>query len=387
MRISLGSERLLASSALDGQRVGIVCNPASVDHDYVHVVERLASHPRAKLSAIFGPQHGFRSDAQENMIETGHGHHAERRVPVFSLYSETREPTADMLSHVDVLVVDLQDVGTRIYTYIYTMAYCLAAARRHGVRVIVCDRPNPIGGVQMEGPMLRTEFESFVGLYPIPMRHGMTIGELARLFNDHFGIGAPLEVVAMEGWRREMYHDATGAPWVMPSPNIPTLDTAIVYPGTVLFEGTSVSEGRGTTRPFELVGAPWIDAEPFAEALNKRSQPGVVFRPAVFEPTFHKHAGRRCGGCQLHVVNRETFRPVESAVLLTELFRRAGRDEFRWRDPPYEYEYEKLPFDILAGSADTRDQIEAGVPAEQIARSWTADVAAFERLRAPFLLY
>src|SRR6185295_6668217 len=220
-----------------------------------------------------------------------------------SLYSETREPTADMLRGLDVLVIDLQDVGTRIYTYIYTMAYCLEAARAHGVKVIVCDRPNPIGGVQVEGPMLVRGFESFVGLYPIPMRHGMTIGELAGLFNDHFGIGAKLEVAPMEGWRREMYHDMAAAPWVMPSPNIPTLESAMVYPGAVLFEGTNVSEGRGTTRPFELVGAPWVHAERFVDGLNRRQMAGVVFRPVVFEPTFHKHAKQPCGGCQIHVVD------------------------------------------------------------------------------------
>jgi uncharacterized protein YbbC (DUF1343 family) len=387
MRITLGSERLLASSRLDGLRVGIVCNPASVDHDFVHIVDRLAAHPRARLQAIFGPQHGFRSDVQENMIETGHAHDDLRRVPVYSLYSETREPTGEMLKDLDVLVIDLQDVGTRIYTYIYTMAYCLMAAHKSGLPVIVCDRPNPIGGIGVEGPMLERGYESFVGLYAIPMRHGMTIGELARLFNDHFGIGATLEISEMHGWRRQMYHDAAGAPWVMPSPNMPTLDTAIVYPGTVLFEGTNVSEGRGTTRPFELIGAPWVVAETFAADLNRRKLDGVVFRPAVFEPTFHKHVKETCGGCQLHVIDRNAFRPVLAAVLLTEAFRNANRDRFRWRDPPYEYEHEKLPIDILAGSAAVREQIDANVPAEAIARSWEADVAGFEKIRGRFLSY
>ena len=223
------------------------------------------------------------------MIESGHARDGRRRVPVHSLYSETRIPTPEMTQGLDLLVVDLQDVGTRIYTYIYTMAYCLTAARRDGIPIVVCDRPNPIGGVQVEGPMLVNGYESFVGLYPIPMRHGMTIGELARLFNEHFGIAADLDVIPMQGWTRSMYHDDAGAPWVMPSPNMPTLDTAIVYPGTVLFEGTNVSEGRGTTRPFELVGAPWVTDEGFADALNARNLSGVHFRPAVFEPTFHKH--------------------------------------------------------------------------------------------------
>jgi uncharacterized protein YbbC (DUF1343 family) len=388
MRIELGVERLLRSSALDGKRVGIVCNPASVDHAFHHVVDRLAGHQKARLAAIFGPQHGFRSDVQENMIETGHGHDDLRRVPVYSLYSETREPTPAMLDGLDVLVIDLQDVGTRIYTYIYTMAYCLTAARRANLKVIVCDRPNPIGGREVEGPMLDAAFRSFVGLYPIPMRHGMTIGELARLFNDHFGIGADLEVMAMGGWRRGMYHDDAAAPWVMPSPNMPTLDTAIVYPGTVLFEGTNVSEGRGTTRPFELAGAPGVVAEPFADRLNALRLPGVYFRPVVFEPTFHKHAKVSCGGCQLHVVNRQAFRPVLTGVALTEAFFTAWQPNgFAWRPPPYEYEHEKLPFDILAGTDGTRQAIEAGIPAVEIAASWSASMTAFESIRQRFLVY
>jgi uncharacterized protein YbbC (DUF1343 family) len=385
--ISLGSEQLLNSPSLDGKRVGVVCNPASVDHEFVHIADRLATHPRARLTAIFGPQHGFRSDVQENMIETGHGCDEVRKVPVYSLYSETREPTAAMLKDVDVLVIDLQDVGTRIYTYIYTMAYCLDAARKHGIKAIVCDRPNPIGGDAVEGPMLVRGFESFVGLYPIPMRHGMTIGELARLFNDHFGIGADLEVVSMNGWTRDLYHDTAGAPWVLPSPNIPTLDSAIVYPGTVLFEGTSVSEGRGTTRPFELIGAPNISPEPFAARLNKLDLPGVIFRPLLFEPTFHKHAKSGCGGCQIHVTNRRTFQPVLTATALIAAFRLADPQGFSWRQPPYEYERIKLPFDILAGSSDLREQLEAGNDPKAIARSWEPAVAEFDEIRSRFLLY
>jgi uncharacterized protein YbbC (DUF1343 family) len=387
MGVQLGSERLLASSALDGLRVAIVCNPASVDHELVHIADRLSAHPGARLRAIFGPQHGFRSDVQENMIETAHGQDDLRRVPVYSLYSEAREPSAEMLREVDVLMIDLQDVGTRIYTYIYTMANCLIAARKHGVKVVVCDRPNPIGGLAIEGPMLIPGFESFVGLYPIPMRHGMTIGELARLFNERFGIGADLEVAAMGHWRRDMYHDTAQTPWVMPSPNIPTLDTAIVYPGTVLFEGTSVSEGRGTTRPFELVGAPGVVSERLADELNRRRLPGVFFRPAVFEPTFHKHARQSCGGCQIHVLDREAFRPVLTGVALVAAFRAADPERFRWRDPPYEYEHEKLPFDILAGSSELRRQIEGGTNAEDIARSWEPAVADFRTVRRQYLLY
>jgi uncharacterized protein YbbC (DUF1343 family) len=389
MPVTLGTDRLLASGRLDGRRVGIVCNPASIDRQLRHIADRLASAGPAGpvLKAIFGPQHGFRSDVQENMIETGHARDALRRVPVYSLYSDTREPTVEMLRDIDLLVVDLQDVGTRIYTYIYTMANCLIAAKKHGVEVIVCDRPNPIGGDAVEGPMLERGFESFVGLYPLPMRHGMTIGELASLFNDAFGIGARLDVIPMEGWSRCMYFDATGIPFVLPSPNIPTLDSTIVYPGTVLFEGTNVSEGRGTTRPFELLGAPWVDAERFADGMNALALPGVRFRPAVIEPTFHKHAHTSCGGCQVHVLDRAAFRPVEAGVALIAAFRAAGPDRFAWRDPPYEYEHTLLPIDILAGSSALRGQIERGTPVREISASWEEPVDAFKKIRERYLLY
>lgn len=390
MRVQLGSERLLDpplfSQLLSGRRVGVVSNPASIDNAYAHIVDRIVGATGVTLAALFGPQHGFRSDVQENMIETEHAHDDRRKVPVYSLYSETRQPTDEMLHDVDVLVIDLQDVGTRIYTYIYTMAHCLMAAKRRGVPVVVCDRPNPVGGDAVEGPMLVPGYESFVGMYPIPMRHGMTIGELAKLFNDHFGIGADLRVVPMRGWTRSMYHDETAIPWVLPSPNLPTLDGAIVYPGTVLFEGTSVSEGRGTTRPFELVGGPAIAPEPFADKLNRSDLPGVFFRPALFEPTFHKHAKRPCGGCQIHVIDRKSFRPVLTGVALTGAFRKADAT-FAWRQPPYEYEHIKLPFDILAGSSELREQIEAGIDPVEIGRSWEAGVAAFDQLRRKFLMY
>jgi uncharacterized protein YbbC (DUF1343 family) len=324
---------------------------------------------------------------QDNMIETPHRDDPSRRVPVYSLYSETREPTAAMLQGLDALVIDLQDIGARIYTYIYTMANCLRACGRHRVPVIVCDRPNPINGIDVEGETLARGYESFVGLFPIPMRHGMTIGELARLFNDAFGLNATLEVARMEGWRRELYADATDLPWVMPSPNMPTLDTAVVYPGTVLFEGTMLSEGRGTTRPFELVGAPGIDAERFAGEMNALGLPGVFFRPAVFEPTFQKHAKTPCAGCQIHVTDRTAFKPVLTGAALIQMFRRCSPETFAWRQPPYEYEHEKLPIDILAGSSTLRQQIESNVPPADIASSWQDDETTFRTLRQPYLLY
>jgi len=383
----LGSEVLLASRRLHGRRVGVVANPASIDHGFGHTVERVAAADGVTLGAIFGPQHGFHSNLQDNMIETPHASDGRRQVPVYSLYSETREPTAKMLEGLDALVIDLQDIGARIYTFIYTMANCLHAAGRHGVPVIVCDRPNPIGGVEVEGPMLEPGFESFVGQYPIPMRHGMTVGELAQLFNEQFRLGATLEVVRMEGWRREQYWDETGAPWVMPSPNMPTLDSAIVYPGTVLFEGTMLSEGRGTTRPFELVGAPWVDADAFAERMNRLALPGVHFRPATFEPTFQKHAKTPCGGCQIHVTDRKAFAPVAVGAALLREFHGSAPKQFAWRQPPYEYEHDKLPIDILAGSSQLREQVEAQVPLSEIVASWKDGEDAFRELKEKYLLY
>jgi uncharacterized protein YbbC (DUF1343 family) len=383
----LGSERLLATKRLNGLRIGVLANPASVDHGFGHIVDRLGESADYKLAAIFGPQHGFKSDLQDNMIESPHAKDVRRNVPIFSLYSETREPTPEMLDLIDVLVIDIQDVGARIYTFIYTMANCLRAASRQGLPVVVCDRPNPIGGIAVEGPMLDPGYESFVGQFPIPMRHGMTVAELARLFNEHHGIGAELEVVPMQGWSRDMYFDDTDIPWVMPSPNMPTLDTAIVYPGTVLFEGTMLSEGRGTTRPFELIGAPWLDGEQLAARMNDAGLSGVHFRAAGFEPTFQKHARVPCGGCQIHVTSRRDFEPVKAGVsLLRECYGLAPK-QFKWRDPPYEYEHDKMPIDILAGSTELREQIEQQVPLDEIAESWAAGVAAFKDTRKPYLLY
>ena len=386
-RTSPGIDRLLASGRLAGRRVGLVCNPASVDAAYRHTAQRLREAPGVTLAALFGPQHGFRSDVQDNMVETPHARHPAWDVPIHSLYSDRREPSAAMLDGLDLLVVDLQDVGARVYTYVYTMANCLRAAGRHGLPVVVCDRPNPIGGAAVEGPLLAPGWESFVGQFPIPLRHGMTIGELARLFNDHFGLGAALEVTPLQGWDRAAYHDETGLPWVLPSPNLPTLDSAVAYPGAVLFEGTNLSEGRGTTRPFELLGAPWIDGEALAARIGAFGLPGVAARPAHFEPTFQKHARRPCGGCQIHVTDRRAFRPVLTAVTVLQAIRGADSARFAWREPPYEYERTKRPIDILAGSDALRLQIDAGAPAAEIAAAWEPDVAAFAALRSRFLLY
>ena len=387
--VTLGIERLLRDdrALIAGRRIGVVCNPASVDRAFRHTADALAADPEVTVAALFGPQHGFRSDLQDNMIETPHATDARRRVPIYSLYSETREPTAAMLEGLDALVIDLQDVGTRVYTFVYTMANCLRAAARHRIPVVVCDRPNPIGGDEVEGNLLQPQWSSFVGQFPIPLRHGMTIGELARLFNEAFGIGCGLDVVPLDGWRRSMYHDETRLPWVIPSPNLPTLDSAIVYPGAVLFEGTRLSEGRGTTRPFELIGAPWIDGEVLARAMNESGLPGVHFRPVFFEPTFQKHAKQTCGGCQLHVTDRRSFRPVRTAVELMGGFRRENPQRFAWREPPYEYEHDKEPIDILYGSDRLRRTLDQDGDVGALVRSWEPDEDAFRRQREPYLLY
>jgi uncharacterized protein YbbC (DUF1343 family) len=387
MPVVPGIDILLASGRLKGLRVGLLANPASTDGRLRHAADRLRSRRDCSLEALFGAQHGFDADLQDNMIETPHGVDRRSRIPVYSLYSETRAPTTTMLAGLDVLVVDLQDVGTRVYTFIYTMANCLEVAARVGLPVIVCDRPNPIGGADVEGPMLEPGYESFVGLFPIPMRHGLTIAELARLFNEHFALGATLEVVRMEGWSRAMYWDDTGLPWVMPSPNMPSLDTAIVYPGAVLFEGTQLSEGRGTTRPFEIMGAPWIEPDRLAAVLNGYELPGAWFRPVRFEPTFHKHAGQTCGGCQLHVTDRRAFRPVLAGVAWMRECWAASPEAFAWRQPPYEYEHERMPIDILSGSSALRRQIETGDDPRRMAASWEPGVADFSTVREDCLLY
>jgi uncharacterized protein YbbC (DUF1343 family) len=308
-------------------------------------------------------------------------------VPVYSLYGEVRRPTAEMLADVDVLVFDIQDVGTRVYTFIYTMALAMAAARDHGKRFIVLDRPNPINGTVFEGSLLEPGHESFVGMYPIPMRHGLTIGELAQMFNTEFGIGCELSIVPMKGYDRGLWFDETSAPWVIPSPNMPTLETATVYPGTVLVEGTLISEGRGTTRPFELIGVPYADSNELAERLQSYRLPGVHFRPHSFLPTFQKHAGRLCHGVQIHVLSREEFRPVITGVAVIKAIRDLYPQDFQWKLPPYEYVHDRLPIDVIAGGTRIREQIEGGKTVAEIAESWAKDEAAFAERRKPYLLY
>jgi uncharacterized protein YbbC (DUF1343 family) len=388
-RTVLGIERLCESGLrlLSSARVGLVCNQASVNHDFTHTADILGSLEGVNLKALFGPQHGIRGDVQDNMVETPHTLDTETGLPVYSLYSETREPTEEMLSDVDVLVCDLQDVGCRIYTFVYTIANCMRAAAKFGKRVIVCDRPNPIGGVALEGNVLEPEFASFVGQYPIPTRHGMTAGELARMFNTQWGIGCDLEVVSMEGWSRELWFDETDAPWVIPSPNMPTLDSATVFPGTVHIEGTQVSEGRGTTRPFELVGAPYVNAAELERHLQGIGLPGVRFRASNFLPTFQKHAGRVCGGVQIHFTDRQSFRPVLTGVAVVKACFDLYGESFRWKEPPYEYVFDKNPFDVISGTAALRRAIEKGDSLDSIENSWAEGLSEFKNLRSRYLLY
>jgi uncharacterized protein YbbC (DUF1343 family) len=387
--ITLGVERLLSEKLdlLKGARVGLVCNQASVDHDFRHLADVFHENSAINLTALFGPQHGIRGDVQDNMIETGHAMDRKTGVPIYSLYSETREPTEEMLRDVDILVFDLQDVGTRIYTFVYTLANCMRAAKKFGKKVIACDRPNPIGGSKVAGVVLDPAFASFVGQFPIATRHGMTVCELGRMFNEHFGIGCDLECVTMSGWARQLWYDETDAPWVLPSPNIPTADTTVVFPATVHLEGTQMSEGRGTTKPFEFAGAPYIDADDFATALADYEFPGVFFRACGFMPTFQKHANQACGGVQIHVTDRETFEPTIAGIAIVKTAFDMYGEQFRWKDPPYEYEYDRNPFDLIAGTSRVREAIERGDSLDAIRTSWVTPLDEFNQLRAEFLLY
>ena len=387
--VQLGLERLLedAPANIRRARVGLICNQASVDHGFRHAADLVHNHPDINLRALFGPQHGIRGDVQDNMIETEHGIDRKTGLRVHSLYSETREPTDAMLDDIDVLVFDMQDVGCRIYTFVYTLANCMRVARRLGKKVIVCDRPNPINGASMAGNILEPEYASFVGQFPLPTRHGMTVGELAQLFNEHFNIGCDLEVISMIGWKREYWHDDTDAPWVMPSPNMPTLDAATVFPGAVHFEGTQVSEGRGTTKPFELIGAPYIDPDDYADQLNSLGLAGVYFRSCVFQPTFQKHAGVSCGGVQTHVIDRSSFEPWLAGIAMAKFAHDMYPNEFRWKEPPYEYVFDKNPFDVISGTAKIREAFEKGVSLETIEDETKAPLAEFKKLREGYLLY
>ncbi len=382
-----GLEVLLARPGpVKGLRLGLVANPASVTPDLVHASIALARAEAADLRALFGPEHGISADAQD-LVEVGFARDPATGLPVFSLYGKTRVPTPRMLAGLDALVVDLQDVGARYYTYVYTMLHVLEACAREHKRVVVLDRPNPLGGTAVDGNVLDPEYRSFVGMHPLAVRHGMTIGELALMFREELDLDVDLRVVRMRGWRRGMHFEDTRLPWVLPSPNMPTMDTAVVYPGGCLVEGTNLSEGRGTTRPFELVGAPWLNGHALARALEEEGLEGVAFRPTAFTPTFHKHAERLCRGVQVHVLDRERFPAFLTYLLLIHHAREQNPKRFAWREPPYEYEYVKPPIDILCGTDEVRKTVDAGLSPRRLVRGWTRQLEAFGRRRQPHLLY
>ena len=336
---------------LRGARIGALLHPASVSSTLEHS-SRIFAREDGKLfhlAAFFGPQHGFLGQTQDNMVEWQSYLHSRLRIPVYSLYGEQREPAPEMLRNLDAIVVDLQDVGTRYYTFIWTLYLVMQACRRSGIVVVVLDRPNPINGLTSEGPLPDPAYASFVGLHPLPVRHGHTIGELAQQFRQEAFPNIALEILPMRDWDRAMWFDQTGLRWVMPSPNMPTLETAMVYPGMCLLEGTNISEGRGTTRPFEVFGAPFIDAEMFCHEMNGAGLPGVYFRETYFQPTFHKFAGEVCAGAQLHVIDRDQFQPFATGVEIIRRLRKLYSNSFAWRQPPYEYEYRRLPIEILLG--------------------------------------
>ncbi|MDO9693849.1 MAG: DUF1343 domain-containing protein [Candidatus Latescibacteria bacterium] len=361
---------------LRGRRVGLLCHPASVDGRLRHAAPLLRAAPGADLRCLFGPQHGLRGETQDNMVEWRGFADPATGLPAYSLYGEHRKPTAAMLADLDLLVIDLQDVGARYYTFIWTMLLCLEACSEQGKAVLVLDRPNPLGDAR-EGNVLDPAFRSFVGLEPLPMRHGLTIGELARLFRRRRGLDVDLTVIGCRGLDPGAWFDETGLPWVLPSPNMPTLDTAAVYPGMCLLEGTELSEGRGTTRPFEIFGAPWLVPERLADRLADDDLPGVRLRPLHFEPTFQKHHGRLCGGLQLHVTDRRAFRPVLTAVAVLCAARALWPDDFRWKEPPYEYETVKPPIDILAGGRGLREGVDAGAAPRDLVGGWDAELRRF----------
>jgi uncharacterized protein YbbC (DUF1343 family) len=388
MRVETGLHVLVhrRPRLLRGSRFGLLSHQASVDGHLEHAISVLARSPGARLTVLMAPEHGLWGAPQD------HAHVAAEvdpvtRLPVHSLYGLRRTPTSEMLRRIDALVVDLQDVGARYYTFVWTMALAMRACGAAGVSVIVLDRPNPLGGLLTEGNWPDPRFASFVGLYPLPVRHGMTIGELAGYLNTTHGFGCKLTVVPMRGWHRHMLWEETGLPWVPPSPNMPTADTARVYPGGCLIEGTNLSEGRGTTRPFEWIGAPYLDAHAYANALSCLDLPGVQFRPARFKPTFHKWARRLCGGVQVHVTDVARFRPFLTGLALIAAARALSPEGFAWRQPPYEFEYRRLPFDILCGTDAIRLDVERGRPLAELERQWRRFLIRWMRVRRRFLLY
>jgi uncharacterized protein YbbC (DUF1343 family) len=374
---------------IQGKRIGLVTHQSAVTHDLQHAVRLLSAGRGWKLTALFGPEHGIWGEAQD-MDHVAHSTDPMTGLPVYSLYGKSEEdlkPRREILGQLDALVIDLQDIGSRYYTFVYTMAICMREAAAAGVPVIILDRPNPIDGVHLEGNIREEKYSSFVGMFPLPTRHGMTAGELALYFNSAFDLHCDLTVVAMRGWKRSMWWGDTDLHWVIPSPNMPTVYTATVYPGMCLVEGTNLSEGRGTTHPFELFGAPWLDAFKLAERLNALELPGVRFRPHYFMPTFQKHARQVCGGVELHVTNRATFEPYRTGLWCVKVARDMNVEAFDWRRETYEFVSDRLAIDLLAGSAHYREVVESGGKIDEWVAQWEEPLREFARVREEFLIY
>lgn len=369
------------------QRIGLLCNHASVDRKLRHARHLINRTFPSQLVALFSPQHGFFGAKQDNMKESPDTIDPVLQIPVFSLYGTTRKPTRKMFDQLDTLIIDLQDVGSRVYTFIYTVSYCLEAAEKFNKKVLILDRPNPIDGVTVEGNCLTTQLTSFVGRYPIPMRHGLTIGELSLLFNDNYRIGCNLEIIPMKGWKRSMYYQETGLPWIPPSPNLPTPVSAMVYPGQVLLEGTNISEGRGTTQPFELFGAPFLDTEKILSTLGGNKMPGITLRQTAFEPTSNKWKGTICQGFQIHIDDRSQYKPYISTLRLIQAILLHHRDKFEWKLPPYEYEFHQMPIDLIIGDRKIRKRLEFMDQIDDIAESWSGGLDLFTLHRKKVSIY
>ncbi len=390
-RVQTGLEVLISDypEKIRGARIGVVCHPASVDAELRHALDLLQA-AGARIVAIFGPEHGARGEAQDMEDVEDISLDPRLGVPVHSLYGATFEsltPRPEQLRGLDALVIDLQDVGARYYTFVWTMALCMGAAGKVGVRVLVCDRPNPLDGLTTEGNLIKPGFESFVGLHPVPNRHGLTPGEVARFVQRRRGVECELDIVSMRGWRREMYFEDTGLPWVYPSPNMPTVDTALVYPGMCLVEATELSEGRGTCRPFEVAGAPGIDPAALAADLSRQNLPGCRFRPLYFRPKFQKHAGGTCGGVQIHITDRRQFDSYAAGVAFLQSVKRVAPDAFVWRAKPYEFVADIPAIDLLAGDDKLRLALDFGADLAELASQWAQERAAFEAVRREMLLY
>ncbi len=378
------------ASGMKGRNVGLLAHSASVSSEVQYAWDLLAALPDVQLRVLLSPEHGLMGTHQDLESVDSQGAGLFQGIPMYSLYGDSPDslrPTAKMLEGLDLLLVDLQDVGSRYYTYLYTLSYCMEACQESGVEVWVLDRPNPIGGVSIEGNLVSPECRSFVGRYPFPVRHGMTIGECALMIRDYFDVPCNLRVVSMEGWKRGMWFDQTGLPWVMPSPNMPTLDTALVYPGTCLIEGTNLSEGRGTTRPFEIIGAPWVDPRALVWCLSELALPGVEFRPLWFRPTFQKFAGQICGGVQIHVLDRIGFKPFLTGVQLVRCLALLWPSEVAWRQEPYEFEHTRLAIDLLAGGSWLREVVDDGADPAIFQAQWADELQEFRKHRSKCLLY